>query len=68
VAGAAPTTPTAMAALLLEEVPTVLAVLLLEIPTTSTTSRCSDPAAWVESTIEADRIHHLEVPTASTPL
>jgi hypothetical protein len=57
-----------MAALLLEEVPTVLAALLLEIPTTSTTSRCSDPAAWVESTVEADRIHHLEVPTASTPL
>jgi hypothetical protein len=57
VAGAAPMTPTALAALQLE-VPTVSATLQLEIP----------PAARVESTIKAVRIHHQEVPTTSVAL
>jgi hypothetical protein len=50
-----------MAALQLEEVPTTLQ---LEIPTTSVMSRCSGPTVRVESTIEAARIHYLEVHTA----
>jgi hypothetical protein len=57
-----------MATLQLEEVPTMLATLELEIPMVSAASRCSDLITRVESTVEAAIIHHQEVPMMSAAL
>jgi hypothetical protein len=61
-------TPTAKVVYQMEEVPTASVTLQLEIPTASAASRCSGPTVRVESTIEAARIHHLEVPMTSMAL
>jgi hypothetical protein len=65
VAGAAPMTAPVMAALELEEVPMASMTHQLDIPMAS---KCSGPARRVESTFEAAKIHHLEVPTALAAL
>jgi hypothetical protein len=62
------TTSTMTAALQLEEVPTVLMTIQLEIQMALAASRCSSPTARVESIIEVARIHHLEVHTVLAAL